>query len=53
MKPLDHTEVTQLRRTMSKKDAEKADEIGATSHVDGSVQADDKSTDSKDSRSKV
>jgi hypothetical protein len=41
---------------MSKKDAEKADEIGATSHADqhdGSAQGDDKPTDPKDGRSKV
>jgi hypothetical protein len=41
---------------MSKKEAEKADQIGATAHADqhdGSAQDDDKSTSSKDSRSKV
>jgi len=41
---------------MSKKDAEKADEIGATSHADkhdGSAQADDKPTNPKDGHWKV
>jgi hypothetical protein len=41
---------------LSKKDAEKADEIGATSHADqhdGSAQAADKPTDPKDGHSKV
>ena len=41
---------------MSKKEAEKADEIGATAHADqhdGSAENDDKPTSSKDSLSKV
>lgn len=42
---------------MSKKEADKADQIGATAHADhqhdGSAQGDDKPTDPKDSRSKV
>lgn len=41
---------------MSKKDSEKADQIGATSHADqhnGSVQGDDKPTNPKNGRSKV
>jgi hypothetical protein len=40
---------------MSKKEADKAEQIGATAHADqhdGSAQDDDKPTDPKDSRSK-